>query len=215
MSVLPHYSAMENCGVPISEVDSFASPGKKWTLHLHISIQFSQGNSSRLFTSSPFQSLSLQVKQSIIIKSYQALTFCESDNGSCLLSIGFVHFFISLCLGGSKHDRTASNRKSCFMKHLTHTDKENIFLEVSNTFCELIWQTKTMESQIILCCNNYFLEDECKNAQNQPFSSNTYTHYCKFSLSPEQLQNGKIDNICISGIIWLPMAWYNKEIRCI
>jgi hypothetical protein len=141
MSVLPYYSAMENYGVSISEVDSFASPGKKWTLRLHIITQFSQGNSSRPFISLPFQSL--------IMQSYPALTFCESDNGSCLLSIGFLHFFILLCLGGSKHDRTASNRKSCFMKHLTHKDKENI----------MPWSVKNFLWTDMTDCNNGITDD--------------------------------------------------------
>jgi hypothetical protein len=66
------------------------------------------------------------MKQSIFTKSYHALTLCESNTGSARLSLGFVQLFISFCLGGSKHDITASIKKSCFKEYLTHMDKENI-----------------------------------------------------------------------------------------
>jgi len=80
-------------------------------------ILFSQTNSSLLFCLDHF-SCSYTIKQSIIIKVLLAQTSCDSRTGARLLCPADVQLFILLLLGRSKHDRTASNRKSHFTKSL-------------------------------------------------------------------------------------------------
>ena len=90
-------------------------------------ILFSQTNSSLLFCLDHF-SCSYTVKHSIIIEVLLAQTSCDSRTGSCLLAPADIQLFILLLLGGSKHDSTASKRKSHFIKSLTDIVMENILL---------------------------------------------------------------------------------------